>query len=162
MKRWSKQQKIVGVLVVLSLCELLFSWGRGTIQAIDFSADQVDHVRLYCAQMSFDEVAEVANPEEIQALIDSANALRNSDFDLKGIFQFGLGMGGSKLHEYDFCMKNGDHFVIIFSSNNGKRPISDMELDYWAILPSGERISGSRCHGSMEVFYELHQKYLPY
>ena len=110
MKHWSKQQKIFGVLVVLSLCELLFSWGRATIDAIDFSADQVDHVRLYCAQMSFDEAAEVRDPEEIQALIDSVNALQNFGFDLKGLVQFGWGMGGSKLHEYSFFMKNGGLF----------------------------------------------------
>ena len=166
MKYWNKIKERPGLVarvlvVILGFCELLYGWGQGTIDAIDFSADQVDYVRLYCAQLSFDGVAEVRDPEEIQTLIDSANALRNSGFDLKGIFQFGLGMGGSMLHEYDFFLKNGDHFVIIFSSNDGERPISDMELDYWSILPNGERISGSACHGSMEAFYELHQKYLP-
>jgi len=167
MKSWNQIKERPGwitllLVVILGCCELVYGWGQGTIDAIDFSADQVDYVHLYCAQLSFDGVAEIRDSEEIQALIDSANALRNSGFDFKGVFQFGLGMGGSMFHEYDFFLKNGDHFAIIFSSNDGERPISDMELDYWSILPNGERISGSTCHGSMEVFYELHQKYLPY
>ena len=163
MKRWSKKQKILGLLAVtLCFCAWLFGWGRGSIDVIDFSADQVDYVRLYCAQLSFEDVAEVRYPEEIQALIDSANALRHTGSDFKRILQYGLGVGGSMLHEYAFFLKNGATFVVTFSSNNGERPISDMDLSYWATLPNGKRISGSTCRGSLEVFYELHQKYLPY
>ena len=102
------------------------------------------------------------NPEEIQALIDSANALRYTGSDFKRIVQYGLGAGGSKLHEYDFFLKNGDTFGVTFSSMNSQNPVTDMDLGYWVTLPNGERISGSTCRGSLEVFYELHRKYLPY
>ena len=163
MKRWSKKQKILGLLAVtLCFCAWLFGWGRGSIDVIDFSADQVDYVRLYCAQLSFEDVAEVRDPEEIQALIDSANALRHTGSDFKRVLQYGLGVGGSKLHEYDFFLKNGDTFGVTFSSMNSKNPVTDMDLGYWVTLPNGERISGSTCRGSLEVFYELHRKYLPY
>lgn len=164
MKRFQLRKKTLSLLLasVLCFCAWLFGWGRGTIDVIDFSADQVDYVRLSCAQLYSEAAAEIRDPEEIQALIDSANALQHTGSSFKRVFQYGLGVGGSKLHEHAFFLKSGDTFILTFSSNNGERPISDMDLSYWATLPNGERISGSTCRGSLEVFYELHQKYLPY
>lgn len=163
MKRLKMTKKRLCLLlaVVLCFCAWLFGWGQGTIDVIDFSAEDVDYVRLGCAQLYFDAAAEIREPEEIQALIDSANALQHTGSNFKRVLQYGLGVGGSKLHEHAFFLKNGDTYIVTFSSNNGKRPISDMDLSYWVTLPNGERISGSTCRGSLEVFYELHQKYLP-
>ena len=50
-----KQKRMMiggGVLAAaLLLCAWLFGWGRGSIHVIDFSADEVDHVRLSCDQL---------------------------------------------------------------------------------------------------------------
>ena len=163
MKRLSKRKKILCLLAAaLCFCAWLFGWGKGTIDVIDFSAEDVDYVRLSCAQLYSYDAAVVSDPEEIQMLIDSANALRHTGSHFKRVFQYGLGAGGSKLHEYDFFLKNGDTFGVTFSSMNSQNPVTDMDLGYWVTLPNGERISGSTCRGSLEVFYELHRKYLPY
>lgn len=164
MKRLKLTKKKLGLLLAAALCfcAWLFGWGQGTIDVIDFSADDVDYVRLGCAQLYSYDAAVIGDPEEIQALIDSANSFRHTGSKFKRIFQYGLGVGGSMLHEHAFFLKNGDIFIVTFSSNDGDQPISDMDLSYWATLPNGERISGSTCQGSLEVFYELHQKYLPY
>lgn len=163
MKRWSKRKKLLGLLAVaLCFCAWLFGWGRGTIDVIDFSSDDVDYVWLYCAQLSSEGVSEIRDSKEIQELIDSANALQHTGSRFKRVLQYGLGVGGSKLHEHAFFLKNGDRVIVTFASCNAKRPISDLDLSYWVTLPNGERISGSTCRGSLEVFYELHRKYLSY
>lgn len=163
MKRWPKRKKLLSLLVVtLCFCAWLFGWGRGTIDVIDFSADEVDHVRLSCAQLYSEGAAEIRDAGEIQALINAANAMKHTGSSFKRVLQYGLGVGGSKLHEHAFFLKNGDTVIVTFSSCNGKRPVSDMDLGYWITLPDGERISGSTCRGSLETFYELHRKYLPY
>lgn len=164
MKRFklTKEKLCLLLAAVLCFCAWLFGWGRGTIDVIGFSADEVEYVRLGCAQLYYEAAAEVRDPEEIQALIDSANALRHTGSDFRRILQYGFGVGGSMLHECAFFLKNGDTLIVTFSSNNGERPVSDLDLDYWATLPDGEKISGSTCRGSLEVFYKLHQKYLPY
>lgn len=163
MKRWPGKQKILALLAAaLCFCAWLFGWGRGSIDVIDFSADQVEYVRLGCAQLYFEDAAEIRDPEEIQSLIDSANALKHTGSKFKWVFRYGLGVGGSMLHEHAFFLKNGDIFIVTFSSNSGGQPVSDMNLGYWVTRPDGKRISGNTCRGSLEVFYELHQKYLPY
>ena len=161
MKRLSKRKKIL-CLLAAALCfgAWLFGWGKGTIDVIDFSAEQVEYVQLYCAQLSFEQAAEIRDPKEIQALIDSANALRHTGSNFKRVLQYGLGVGGSKLHEHTFYLKNGERVIVTFSSCNAKRPISDLDLSYWVTLPNGERISGSTCRGSLEAFYALHETYL--
>ena len=163
MKRWPNRKKLLSLLAVaLCFCAWLFGWGRGTIDVIDFSADEVDHVRLSCAQLYSEVAAEIRDAGEIQALINAANAMKHTGSSFKRVLQYGLGVGGSKLHEHAFFLKNGDTVIVTFSSCNGKRPVSDMDLGYWVTLPDGERISGSTCRGSLETFYELHRKYLPY
>ena len=160
--------KLVLILAVillagaLALCAWLFGWGRGSIQVIDFSADQVDHVRLSCAQLYNQDAAVIQDPEEIQQLIDEANSLRHTGSDVKWIFQYGLFSGGSMLHEYNFQLKNGETFIVTFASNRGGQPVTDMELSYWATTTEGEKISGSTCRGSLEAFYRLHREYLSY
>ena len=159
--------KLVLILAVillagaLALCAWLFGWGRGSIQVIDFSADQVDHVRLSCAQLYNQDAAVIQDPEEIQQLIDEANAPQHTGSSIKRIFQYGLFVGGSMLHEEAFFLKNGETFIVTFSSNRGGQPVSDMDLDYW-ITTNGEHISGSTCQGSLEVFYRLHREHLGY
>ena len=81
---------------------------------------------------------------------------------MKNIFRYGVFAGGSMLHEYAFFLSNGDEFIVTFSSNVGEPPVSDMKLTYWVTLPNGERRTGGTCRGSLEVFYALHKKYLPY
>ena len=164
MKQLKITKKALCLLPVASLCfcAWLFGWGKGTIDVIDFSADDVDYVRLGCAQLYFEDAAEIRDPGEIQALIDAANAMKHTGSSFKRVLQYGLGVGGSMLHEHAFFMKNGDRVIVTFSSCNGVRPISDLDLSYWVTLPNGERISGNTCRGSLEVFYELHQTYLPY
>lgn len=146
----------------LLLCVWLFGWGRGSNNVIDFSADEVDHVRLSCAQLYNQGAAVVKDPEEIQALIDSANAFQDTGSNVKNTFRYGVFAGGSMLHEYAFFLSNGDEFIVTFSSNEGEQPVSDMKLTYWVTLPNGERRTGGTCRGSLEVFYALHKKYLPY
>ena len=129
MKRWSKRKKLLGLLAVaLCFCAWLFGWGRGTIDVIDFSADEVDYVRLGCAQLYFEDAAEIRDPGEIQALIDAANAMKHTGSRFKRVLQYGLGVGGSKLHEHAFFLKNGDRVIVTFASCNAKRPISDLDM----------------------------------
>ena len=139
----------------------LFGWGRGNINVVKFSASEVNYVRLACAQLYPYDAAVVTDPKEIQSLIDSVNAFQHTGSTLKEIFRYGLFVGGSKLHEHEFILSNGERFIVTFSSNKNQ-PVSDMNLSYWVTLPDGERISGSTCKGSMETFYTLHKKYLPY
>ena len=167
MKGMTKPKRLLmlaGVLLVLvlALCVRLFGWGRGSINIIDFSADQVDHVRLGCAQLYNQGTALIQDPEEIQQLIDEANSLRHTGSDVKWIFQYGLFSGGSMLHEYNFQLKNGETFIVTFASNRGGQPVTDMELSYWTTTTEGEKISGSTCRGSLEAFYRLHREYLSY
>ena len=104
----------------------------------------------------------VKDPEEIQALIDAANVFQHTGSDIKNIFRYDLFAGGSMLHECAFSLVNGEKFIVTFVSNEGGQPVSDMDLSYWVTLSNGERQTGSTCRGSLEVFYALHKKYLPY
>ena len=164
MKRLKLTKQTLCLLLAAGLCFCvwLFGWGRGSIDVIDFSADQVDHVRLGCAQLYSEDAAEIRDPEEIQTLIDSVNALRHTGSSFKNILRNGPFAGGCVLYEHVFSLKGGDDYIVTLASSDAKNPISDKNMSYWVRLPNGERISGSTCRGSLEVFYELNQKYLPY
>jgi len=162
LKGWKRPVFVAGVLTILLVfCVWMFGWGRGNIDVIDFSAEEVACVRLGCAQLYSKAAAEVSDPVGIQMLIDAINGFRHAGSDMKWLFKYGLFVGGSVLYEHAFELKNGDVVYVTFASNESQ-PMSDMELSYWVDWPDGTKTRGGLCRGSMEVFYTLHQKYLPY
>lgn len=162
-KKWKLLVFFCGILIViLVLCIWLFGWGQGNINAIDFSAAEVERVQLSCAQLYAKGPAVICDPTEIQTLIDAINDFRDTGSDIKWLFKYGLFVGGSVLYEYTFYLTNGNIINVCFASNEGNQPLSDMELRYWISWPNGTKTKGSTCRGSLEEFYTLHKKYLPY
>ncbi len=157
----TKKQKlltVIGVLLVIaapSLWYWLFGWG--TIDVIDFSAEEVEYVQISCSHYA--ERGTIYDPGEIQALIDEANAMLNKGSNIKLLLR-GIGMGGSMLYDLDFYLTDGKEFLLTFCSDKGDESVSDKELSYWyRFSPTGEQIDGTMCRGSLEVYSELFEKY---
>lgn len=150
-----------GALLLL-LCVWLFGWFRGNINIMRFSSDGVDRIELSSTDVGLDlHRSVVTDKEEIQTLIDSVNSLRYTGSALKELFKHGIGAGGSVLYELNVYLLNGESFSLNLASNNNSRPRSDMEMTYWVPQSEKNTTFGHTCRGSMEVFYELYEKYRP-
>lgn len=158
----TKKQKLLAAVGVLLVIAVPFLWywlfGWGTIHVIGFSAEDVDYVEISCSH--FTEHGTIYDPEEIQALMDEANAMLNKGSSVKELLLQGIGLGGSILYDYHFYLSDDTEFLLTFSSNKGYQPVSDKELGYWyRFSPAGEQFSGPMCRGSLEVYFELFEKY---
>lgn len=167
MKTVTKKKKwlIAGGIVlaaVLLLCAWMFGWFRGNINMMRFSSDEVDRIALYSTDLSLGlHTSVVTDKEEIQALIDSVNSFQHTGSELKEIFKYGIGAGGSTLYVCDVYPLNGENFNLHFSSNSGEQPLSDMEMSYWVYQPGKTPALPNTCRGSLELFAELYEKYRP-
>lgn len=156
---------VIALAVVLALCAWTFGWGRGNIGVMEFSADEVDRIELFCTDVRVDlHAAIVTEKDDIQALIDSVNSFRHTGSAVKELFRHGIaigGLGGTVLYEFDVYLSNGDTFPLRFGSNNGVEERSDMEVLYWVYQPkqTNPLLNTWTCRGSMELFYELYEKY---
>ena len=160
-KSWSKKQKILAVVGVLLLAAAppLWYWlfGWGTIDVIDFSAEEVAYAQVSCSHHK--EIGTVYDPGEIQALIDEANGMQNKGSTVKKLTR-GIFMGGAVLYDYDFYLKDGTAFYLTFCSSQADTPVSDKKLSYWyQVSTSEDRVYGTMCQGSMEVYFQLFEKY---
>ncbi|MBC5716472.1 hypothetical protein [Flintibacter faecis] len=148
---------IVRLLLVIAapfLWYWLFGWG--TVHIIDFSAQEVESVQISCSH--YPERGTIYDPEEIQALIDEANAMQNKGSRVK-LLLHGIGVGGSILYYYNFYLTDGTEFLLTFSSGASGDPVSEKNLLYWQYSPTGKQIVGPMCRGSMEVYFRLFEKY---
>lgn len=146
--------------VILMACAWLFGWFQGDINMIRFSPDEADRIELSSTDVRLGlHTAVVTDREDIRALIESLNSFQHTGSGLKEIFKYGIGAGGSTLYVCDVYLLNGETFNLHFASNNGERPWSDMELSYW-VYPD-KHLFGYTCHGSLELFCELYEKYRP-
>lgn len=101
---------------------------------MNFSAEDVE--RLTLSQSGYTYTAEVTEKEDIQAVIDMVNSFQHTGNELKHGFLFG--------------------------SNSGEQPVSDMEVSCWVYQGTTiSRAPSKLCRGSMELFFEMYQKYKP-
>ena len=149
---------IVVLVFVLALCAWLFGWGRGDINVLEFSASEVERIELSCTDTKRVDLyrAVITEKDDIQALINSVNSFQYTGSAVKELFRYGFGgIGGTVLYEYTVYLSNGDTFLLSFGNNNGEQELSDMEVVYSV----GQSDKASTCRGSMELFYELYEKY---
>ena len=143
------------------LCAWLFGWGRGDIDAIPYSAQEIDRVELSTTALGYERYrASVTDRADIQALVDSLNSFQHTGSGLKDLFKYGVGAGGTTLYVCDIVLSNGGEISLHFGSNSGEQPYSDMELSYW-IHGENSGLFGNTCRGSLELFLDLFQKYSP-
>ena len=168
MKRQSKKQMFpaaIALAVILALCAWIFGWGRGDINVMEFSANEVDRIELSCTDVHVDlHNAVVTEKDDIQALIDSINSFQHTGSAVKELFPI-ESLGGALLYSFDVYLSNGDTFPLSFGAHSGIEEQSDMEFDYWIYQGPNHMgllstlLSTYTCRGSMELFYELYEKY---
>lgn len=127
---------------------------------MDFSANEVERIVISCTDTQVGVHSSIiTEKDDIQALINSVNTFRHTGNEIKLILKMGgIGGGGSVLYEFDVYLLNGKNFQMCFASNNGEQEWADMEVSYWIYEP-GKSSLANTCRGSMEVFYELYEKY---
>lgn len=151
---------IVVLAAVLALCAWIFGWGRGDINVMDFSANEVDRIELSCTDIHVDmHRAVVTEKDDIQAFINSVNSFQHTGSNIKYLFRYGIGAGGAVLYECDVYFSSGDIFNLRFANGNGEQDLSDMEVSYWIPQENQKRLFSDTCRGSMELFYELYERY---
>lgn len=147
----------VPLIFALILCSWLFGWFVGNIDVVDFGADEVDQLRLSCTLFGYD-AAIITEKDDIQAAIEAVNSFHHTGKAVKGFLTEGIGLGGSVLYNFDFQLENGTNHQVVLSSNNGEQSLSNMEVAYWVSHPN-KKLFTDTCRGSLEFFFELHQKY---
>lgn len=160
MKNLSKKSiiSIITLLaILLAFCTWIFGWGQGNIMMMEFSADKVERIELSCTDVRHGNLhrAIITEEKDIQAIIDSVNSFQHTGSAAKDILRYG--MGGTVLYEYNVYLSNGDTFMLCFGNNNSEQELSDMEVNYW--IPDQRKLFSNTCKGSMELFYELYDKY---
>lgn len=163
MKASGRRRMVVVVVLLLLIFGLLFwiyGWGRGEIHLMDFDAEEVSYIELYSTDSVFNcnEVA-VTEKEDIQSLIDLVNSFRNCGNELKYLLSGEFGTGGAVLYEFRVRFLDNDTFTIGLYSHD-THDLSDVEMTY-RIFPEEHtpRLSNV-CRGSLELFYELREKYV--
>ncbi|MCI8399296.1 MAG: hypothetical protein HFF90_07845 [Oscillibacter sp.] len=142
------------LLVALIFFAWVYGWGGGPINVMNFSAEDVDYIKIYGPI----QVAKVSEKDEIQSVIDAVNSFRHTGNELKLIPKYGLFLGGTALYEFRVFLLDGEEFEVTFGLNNASQPPADTEVSYW--FPGRGKIIpfSSTCRGSMELFYELLEK----
>lgn len=137
---------------VLAFFAWIYGWGGGPVNLLDFPAEDVARIRLSDSLRA----AEVTEPEDIQALMDTVNSFRRSGNQLKHhpFLLFGFAIGGTELYTFRVFLKNGEEFAFCFGSSQGGQDPADTEVSYWVLDRPASRF-GSTCRGSMELIYEL-------
>ncbi len=147
-----------GLVLALALLAWIYGWGGGPINALDFPAEDVDHIRLSDPLSA----VELTEPEDIQALLDAVNAFRHSGNMLKdhpGLL-FGFALGGTKLYTVKVFLKSGEEVTLRFGLNKGGQAAADTEVSYRVEGRPASRF-GDTCRGSMELIYELMKQARP-
>lgn len=161
LKKWMLAVVIV-LAAILALCAWMFGWGRGDIMVMGFSANEVDHIDLFCTDTRVGlHKAVVTEKNDIQALIDSVNSFQHTGSSVKNLFRYGIGAGGTVTYDYYVHLSNGDTFRLTFGSNDGEQERSNMEVTYWYWVnqQNKEKLFPDTCKGSMELFYVLYDEY---
>ena len=136
--------------VVLALSWWVFGWFGGTIDVMDFSADQVESIELFHYWLS-DERVIVTEKEAIQAVIDAVNGFRHTGVMLK--YPGKLIAGGGELW----------YEVTVHFADGGSRRFVFTQLEKDPIGPEAEwRYGGfGTCRGSMDVVNGVLAAYAP-
>lgn len=154
-KRWLC---CAALIVIFLLCSWLFGWFAGSINVIDFEADNVEHLRLSCALFGYEAVT-ITQKDDIQTVIEKVNSFNHSGKEIKNVLKYGIGAGGSVLYNFDFYLENGERFCVVLSSNDGEQSLSNAEVSYWISQPKSTKMFTDTCRGSLDFFFELYQKY---
>ena len=138
----------VALAAVAALGCWMFGWFGGTIDVMDFSADEVESIGLYQYWLGENESV-VTEKEDIQALMDEVNGFRHTGTMLKYPKKL-LPGGGETWYEITVHFADGKDCSFVFT-----------QLKKDLMVPEAEwRYGGFRtCRGSMELFHALHEKY---
>lgn len=141
-----------GLALLLAFFGWIYGWGGGPINLLDFPVEEVARIRVSQSL----RVAEVTEPEDVQALMDAVNAFRHSGNSIKDhpALLFGFALGGTQLYEFHVFFKNGEEFAFCFGLNKGGQTASDTEVSYWVPGEPSSRFDRT-CRGSMELIEEL-------
>lgn len=152
MKRLEMKQKwfLAGVALAaaLALGCWVFGWFGGTIDVMDFSADEVESIGLYQYWLGENESV-VTEKEDIQALMDEVNGFRHTGTMLKYPKKL-LPGGGEVWYSITVYLTNGERYNITLSCLSSRMNLSDVELRYGRFYT---------CRGSLELVHTLHEKY---
>ena len=149
MKKYKWLLAGVALAMVLTLFGWTFGWFGGTIDVMDFSADEVESVELFQYWLSEDTVV-VTEKEDVQALIDEINSFRHTGTMLKYPKKLIPG-GGEVWYGITVYLTDGERYHITLSCLDGQKNLSDVEMRYGRFCT---------CRGSLELFHALHAKYL--
>ena len=156
MKRILKHWKLlIFIAVVLIFCANTFGWGGGPINVMDFTAEDVDRIELSCSHPWIaGGRAVVTEKEDIQAVIDSVNGFLYDGTTLKYFLKHGFSGGGTVLHTIHVYFTNGEEYIFDICPEAH----SDTQLHCWK-YPYESKGFSAVCSGSLDWFYELHEKY---
>ena len=134
---------------VMALFSWTFGWFGGTIDVMEFSADEVEAVELFQYWLSENKVV-VTEQEDIQALMDEVNGFRHTGTMLKYPKKLIPG-GGEVWYGITVNLTDGKRCHITLSCLDSRKNLSDVEMQYGRF---------HTCRGSLELVHALHAKYL--
>ena len=157
MKQFSKLWKWLIPVIIIGLCigADTFGWGGGPINVMDFTAEDVDRMELTCSHSWIAEGrAVVTEKEDIQTVINSVNGFLYDGTTLKYFLKYGFSGGGTVLHTIHVYFTNGEEYIFDICPEAH----SDTQLTCWE-YPYESKEFSAVCSGSLDWFYELHEKY---
>ena len=116
----------VALAVVLALCAWTFGWFGGTIDVMDFTAEEVECMELFHYWLSEERVA-VTEKADMQELIDAVNDFRNTGTMLRHPRKLIPG-GGELWYGITVYLSDGGKYSFTFSYLGDRVTISDMEM----------------------------------
>ena len=105
------------LVAVLTFCAWIYGWGGGDINVIPFDANDVERIELNGIFRGTSRSALITERDEIQGVIDSINTFQRSGSDLKNIFKYGIGLGGTSLYEIGIYPLDGERFILTTPKN---------------------------------------------
>lgn len=105
------------LVAVLAFCAWIYGWGGGDINVIPFDANDVERIELNGIFRGTSRSALITERDEIQGVIDSINTFQRSGSDLKNIFKYGIGLGGTSLYEIGIYPLDGERFILTTPKN---------------------------------------------
>lgn len=147
-KKYPQLPVAAGLAAVLALCAWTFGWFGGTVDVMDFAADEVERVELFHYWLGDRRVA-VTEPEDIRALLEAVNDFQNTGTMLRYPQKLFAG-GGELWYEITVYLSDGERVSLTLTHLDSRLTVSDMEMQYGRF---------HTCRGSMELFYALHEKY---
>ena len=87
----SKKVKIaaaagVVLLLLLAFCSWLFGWFSGSIDVIDFTAEEVEHLRLSVTLFGYEAVT-ISDTDDIRMVIENINSFRSTRSGIKNVLK---------------------------------------------------------------------------